>query len=135
MPGKKGERTMRTYQKTQLRKQLGRSRQETQAEALHRATTNVSLTNYPAILLGFAAMGIPMEDILPRENVFTFQAWKALGRYVKKGSHGVRVVSVIVKETKEDSDFETEGEPVAPSYRKLLTGTVVFHISQTEKAN
>jgi hypothetical protein len=126
---------MRTYQKTQLRRQLNRKKEEIQAEALHRATTNQSLTNYPVILQGFAAMGIPMEDIKPRENVFTYQAWRALGRYVKKGSHGVHVAAVIVRETKPDADFETEGEQEAPTYKKILTGTVVFHISQTEKAN
>jgi len=28
---------------------------------------------------GFAAKGIPESEIKPRENVFTFNAWKALG--------------------------------------------------------
>src|SRR6266571_2894190 len=64
-------------------------------EALDRATTGQSLTNYPAIFAGFMAEGIAEVDIKPRENVFTFEAWKALGRSVKKGERGVKVVTFI----------------------------------------
>jgi hypothetical protein len=47
-------------------------------DALDRATQGQALTNYPAIFEGFMAKGIPEADIKPRENVFTFNAWKAL---------------------------------------------------------
>ena len=47
-------------------------------------------TNYNDL---FAAKGIPPESILPRVNVLTFWAWKALGRSVRNGEHGVRVRS------------------------------------------
>ena len=47
------------------------------------------------------AKGIPEADIKPRENVFTFDAWRALGRSVKRGEHGVRVVTFIEGTTKE----------------------------------
>ena len=53
-------------------------------DALDRATTNQSLTNYPAIYEGFMDKGIAEGDIKPRENVFTFNAWKALGRSVSR---------------------------------------------------
>ena len=58
-------------------------------ESLKRAVSGQSFTNFPAIFQGFAAKGIPESEIKPRENVFTFQAWKALGRVVRRGEHGV----------------------------------------------
>lgn len=63
------------------------TRTEIQNEALERARTSQALTNYPAIYQGFMAKGIAEADIKPRENVFTFEAWKALGRSVKRGEH------------------------------------------------
>ena len=100
-----------------------------QAELQHKALTNAvtgeSMANYQAIFEGFAAMGIDPDDVKPRENVFTFNAWKALGRVVKKGQHGVRIVTVIPC-TKKD---EQTGEEVPVKKPKTTT---VFHISQTE---
>jgi hypothetical protein len=60
-----------------------------EAGALDRARNGETMTNYPAIFAGFIEKGIPEYDIKPRENVFTFHAWKALGRSVKRGEHGV----------------------------------------------
>lgn len=90
-------------------------------EALHRAESGTSESNYRAIMQGFALMGIESSEIIPRENVFTFHAWKAKGRSVKKGVHGVRIQTVIETETK---DGERKG-------RKRMF-TTVFHVSQTE---
>jgi hypothetical protein len=97
------------------------------AEALDHARNGQSFTNYPAIFEGFLAKGIPEADIKPRENVFTFAAWKALGRSVKRGEHGVRIVTFIECEGKDDP---VTGDKL-PGYRKPHT-SVVFHISQTE---
>lgn len=94
-------------------------------EALANAQGNSSTANYAAIFSGFAAKGIPEPDILPRENVLTFWAWQAVGRKVKRGEHGVRVVTWIPM-TKKDSDGVAQ-----PIGRKPRT-TTVFHISQTE---
>jgi N-terminal domain of anti-restriction factor ArdC len=99
-------------------------------EALDRATTKQSLSNYPAIFEGFMAKGIAEADIKPRENVFTFNAWKALGRSVKKGEHGVRVVTFITCNGKSDVDQAT-GVETPTTYRRPHT-TTVFHITQTE---
>jgi hypothetical protein len=41
--------------------------------------------NYGAIFQGFMEKGIPESEILPRENVFTYHAWRALGRQVRRG--------------------------------------------------
>lgn len=98
-----------------------------QQEALDRATTSASFANYPAIFEGFLAKGIAEADILPRENVFTFNAWKAKGRSVKRGEHGVRMVTFIEIDGKVDP---VTGEK-AEGYRRPHT-TTVFHISQTE---
>src|SRR5260221_14524652 len=65
----------------------------------------------------------------PRENVFTFHAWKALGRSVKKGEHGVKVVTFIERSANERDP--ATGEEKAVSYRQPHV-TTVFHISQTE---
>src|ERR1700691_5587770 len=78
---------------------------QSRQEALTRAVSGQSLTNCPAIFQGFAAKGIPESEIKPRENVFTFNAWKALGRVVRRGEHGVKVVTFIECKTKEtDND-------------------------------
>jgi len=82
--------------------------QERRAEALTRACTGQTLSNYPAIFQGFMAMGIPESDIKPRENVFTYEAWNALGRHVRKGQHGVKVVTFIATESGKSQEPQTE---------------------------
>src|SRR5713226_939850 len=97
-------------------------------EALTRAVSGQSYSNFPAIFQGFAAKGIPESEIKPRENVFTFDAWKALGRVVRRGEHGVKVVTFIEHSVE---DKETgERKPVRRPWR-----TTVFHVSQTEPLN
>ena len=101
------------------------------SEALNRAKHNTSLTNYPAIFQGFIAMGIDEMEIIPRENVFTFQAWKALGRQVCKGQHGVKVTTYIPMNVKDDTN---KGELPNKSKRVVARRmTTVFHISQTKE--
>jgi hypothetical protein len=102
---------------------------EMQAEALANARSGQSLMNYSAIFEGFMARGIAEADIRPRENVFTFHAWKALGRSVKKGEHGVKVVTFIDCSANERDP--ATGEEKSVGYRRPHT-TTVFHISQTE---
>ena len=110
------------------RKTLHSSKEEARREALARAVSGQSYSNFPAIFQGFAAKGIPESEIKPRENVFTFDAWKALGRVVRRGEHGVSVVTFIEcsKEDKETGEKKT--------FRRLWR-TTVFHVSQTEALN
>jgi antirestriction protein ArdC len=103
------------------------SKADVQREALTRAVTGQTMSNYPAIFQGFNAKGIPESEIRPRENVFTFEAWKALGRYVRKGEHGVKIVTFIESKSKE-IDRDT-GEP---KVIRRPWSTTVFHISQTK---
>lgn len=99
---------------------------EVSQQSLTRAVSGQSVMNYTAIFEGFASRGIPMDQILPRENVFTFWAWKALGRRVKKGEHGVKATTFVpVAGKKTDTGAREAG------FRMPRTVTV-FHISQTE---
>ena len=91
---------------------------EMQQAALSRAANGGLTANYMAIYAGFEAKGI--ADVRPRENVFTFNAWKALGRSVRKGEHGVKCFTYIV--TQKDGEEPT----------KRCVTTVVFHESQTD---
>ena len=100
------------------------------AEALHKATTGQALTNYPAIIRGFMEKGILPDEIKPRVNVFTFHAWKALRRTVRKGEHGVRVLTYI-EGSRKVADAAT-GEEKVEGFKRPWT-TTVFHITQTEE--
>ena len=94
---------------------------EMQAEALARAEQGESFVNYPAIYSGFAAKGIAESEIQPRVNVLTFQAWKAKGRVVRRGEHGVKVITWIPVTDKQTGEI---------TGKRPWTSTV-FHISQT----
>jgi len=99
-------------------------------EALSRAETGQSWSNYPAIMEGFAARGIPTAEILPRVNVFTYRAWQAKGRQVRKGEKGIRVTTY-VKYTKKEK--AADGTTKERSGRAPKSATV-FHITQTDAA-
>ena len=114
--------------------------QEKAPEALARApNTHGSTRNYMVIISGFAAKGIPPAEIKPRENVLTFWAWKALGRRVRKGEHGVKVVTFIeckgkgrkAEQTENVDDQEQKGRPKRSRHSRPWT-TTVFHVSQTD---
>ena len=107
------------------RKTLHSSKEEARQEALARAVSGQSFSNFPAIFQGFGAKGIPESEIRPRENVFTYEAWRALGRQVRKGEHGVKVLTLVecVKEDKETGEKK--------AYRRPWS-TTVFHVSQTD---
>lgn len=91
---------------------------ETPIEALNRIQSKRS-QNDIAVIYQFAACGVPVENIEPRVNVLTFNAWKAKGRRVAKGATGQRVTVWIPVE----KDGEKDG--VRP------TTAVLFHESQT----
>jgi len=101
-------------------------RAELDRAALSRARGGASVFNEAMAVAEFVARGIPEADIRPRENVLTFNAWRALGRYVRKGEHGVKLtVWVPVVE-----DDPRGGEPTVTGKRAV--SAVVFHESQTE---
>ena len=102
----------------------GARRAAQRQEALERVMESDSVANYDAIFDGFAALGIARAEVLPRVNVFTFDAWIAQGRVVKRGQHGVKIRTVI-----ECTKTDPETGEITP-VRKART-TTVFHITQT----
>ena len=105
---------------------------ETAHDALHRAQYGQSGANYVTIFEGFMAKGIPMDDIHPRENVFTFNAWRALGRVVRKGEHGVKILTWVPMTKKvEPGTVGADASGKVPIGRRPKS-TTVFHISQTD---
>jgi antirestriction protein ArdC len=105
-------------------------REEQQAESLQKALVGQSVMNYAAIYEGFMARGIAEADIRPRENVFTYNAWIAAGRQVRKGEHGVKVVTFVDMSESEESASKHPDKPKS-HYRRTWT-TTVFHVSQTD---
>lgn len=98
---------------------------EMQTVALNRAQSSQALTNLPAVYAGFLARGIPESEILPRVNVLTFHAWKALGRSVRKGEHGVSIFTWIER---------ARTDPATGDVKRWRSprSTTVFHVSQTD---
>jgi hypothetical protein len=92
-----------------------------QTEALQRAQSGQSFANYAPIFEGFLRMGIVEAEIRPRENVFTYNAWRALGRQVRKGQHGVKCLTFINTVDKQTGES-----------RRRPWHTTVFHVSQTD---
>ena len=113
------------------------SREQIQHEAVSRAASGQSFANWPAILAGFTAKGIPESDVRPRENVFTYHAWRALGRQVRRGEHGVKVVTFVDTDRKDEGPADAADGTDKPANRRAgrrpWTATV-FHVSQTDPA-
>ena len=97
------------------------------SEALSRATTGQSMSNYPTIYGGFMEKGIPESEIKPRENVFTYNAWRGLGRLVRRGENGVKVLTFIDCQKRDE-----ETGQLKERFRRPFS-TTVFHISQTDE--
>ena len=92
-----------------------------QTAALGRAREGRTCTNDLLIVAAYAAKGI---DAHPRVDVFTFNAWKALNRHVRRSEHGVHVATYARREeVKPDGTTEEHSFPVS---------AVVFHVTQTD---
>lgn len=68
---------------------------ETPQESLARIQSMGFGKNDALVIMGFSERGIPAEQIDPRHNVLTFNAWKAKGRVVAKGAISVRAITWI----------------------------------------
>lgn len=108
------------------RRRTPEERRAMELEALSRARSG-SMSNFVPVIAEFSARGIPEAEILPKENVFTFHAWRALGRTVRKGERGVKITTWIPLPDKVD---EETGE-TKPGGNQPTTA-VVFHVSQTK---
>lgn len=96
-------------------------------QALNNARADRSFINYPAIIEGFISKGIAAEEITPRENVFTYNAWLALGRQVRKGQRGVKILTMVAAKGKQSES----GEGTSKTFKFPKTVSV-FHITQTD---
>ena len=112
------------------RRRTPQERAAIEQEALGRARNGENWSNWPAIIEGFTARGIPESDIRPRENVLTYHAWRALGRQVRRGEHGVRVLTYVPM-TARETDPDTGEERDVQLGRRPKTA-VVFHVTQTD---
>ena len=72
-------------------------------------------------------------------HVAGFQTWKKLGRFVKRGEHGIAILVPILLRSKaqaevraEDAALKSSQEPVAPTSRIGFKVGYVFDVSQTE---
>ena len=98
--------------------------QETETEALNRIQAGFS-QNDMVVINAFAAAGVPESEIIPRENVLTFRAWKAKDRRVAKGATSIRVQVWIPTGEKDENGKE-----------KMIPRTAcLFHVSQTVPAD
>ncbi|MFL5343014.1 MAG: ArdC-like ssDNA-binding domain-containing protein [Gemmataceae bacterium] len=113
---------------------MRQTREQVQQEALARAAGGQSLGNWPAIIAGFLAKGIPEADIRPRENVFTYHAWRALGRQVRRGEHGVKVVTFVTVGDAEPAPAHATAASAEkrPTRGRRPWAATVFHVSQTD---
>lgn len=100
---------------------------EMQQAALARARSTTSLGNWMTVINGFIEKGIAKEDITPGGNVLTYNAWQALGRQVRKGEHGVQVMTWIPVTKKAEAAGEDDS-----TFRRPKSATV-FHESQTDQ--
>lgn len=99
------------------RRRTPEERAALEARAYDRAAHGQSTANYERIIEGFVERGIPEDEIQPRENIFTYHAWRKLGRQVKRGEKGLKVISY----TRDEKTDE------------LIPVTAhVFHVSQTK---
>jgi len=115
--------TTKTSTRTRYRRQrLPRAQREAlQMAALERAQNGRVCANDLLIIAAYAARGI---DAHPRLDVFTFAAWKALHRHVRRNEHGVHIASYVRREeVKPDGSTEEHSFP---------TSAVVFHVTQTD---
>jgi hypothetical protein len=110
------------------------TKEQIQSSALTRAKFNTSMANFMPIIAGFIEKGISPDDIKPRENVFTFEAWRALGRTVKRGEHGVKIHTFVPMEVKDrgQADNAAAGDLNKAKVISRPRTTTVFHISQTK---
>lgn len=81
-----------------------------------KAQRGMSIHNDTLVITAFQERGI---EATPRVDVFTFNAWLAKGRVVRKGQKGVKIVTFFEK----------------PDGTKVSRSVTVFHVSQTDLAD
>lgn len=101
------------------------------AAALNRAENGNSLANFGLIFEGFMAMDIPEDQIRPRENVFTWGAWKAKGRQPRRDERA-NYVTVNTWRPVFGDVTQRDGSTKKGKTGMVPTTARVYHESQTE---
>ena len=111
-----------SYRRNGRRRLSPAERAAADRQALDRAREGFSPANEAIVRAAFAGRGI--ADAQPRVNCLTYRAWRAAGRQVRRGEHGVRITTY-APITEPDTDKVIGRRPVS---------AVVFHVSQTDPA-
>src|SRR5262245_29914610 len=91
-------------------------------EALERAEMGFSKNDQ---IVYDAFTGAGYTNVQPRVTVLTFDAWRAKGRTVLRGQHGLKVAVYVTRKT---GNLDEHGNPETVT---LLGSARLFHISQT----
>ena len=113
-----------------------RKTSEDPAAALQRIQTGQFGGNDVLVIEAFADAGIPPEEVDPRNNVLTFNAWEALNRRVAKGAISVRVtvwMPIDGKGKAGEGEKQDDGKPAPRGMRPRSAR--LFHEWQTVPAN
>jgi hypothetical protein len=119
--------------KIEQAKEIASKAIEQLSQALEKGQTE-SLRNYLAAIGRFHRYSLGNAMLIAFQkptatHVAGFQAWRAFGRFVKKGEHGILVLAPIVREkTQGTQDVETDETSSPVGYRAAY----VFDISQTD---
>jgi hypothetical protein len=106
---------------------------ESPQEALARIQSMQFGRNDLLVITAFSEAGIPPEQVDPRHNVLTFNAWKALGRRVAKGAKSIGVtVWIPINGKKDEPQAETDDDGEAKKKQGMRPKlTRLFHEWQT----
>lgn len=113
------------------------ARREREAQALESGTRFQPKGNDVLVIAEFTRRGIPLSEIEtfgPRQNVRTYNAWRALGRQVRKGERGV-AVTVFGQAEDSPTDDSPGGSVSKRKPRRFAVRAYVFHVSQTDPAS
>lgn len=101
--------------------------------ALLRATNGKSPQNDALVIAEFSRRGIPVAEIVPRQNVLTRTAWLAFSRVVRPGEVGVSLSSLkrwmVKRKVRDPATGDVQEVEVE---RKRYATAVVYHVSQTD---
>ena len=90
-----------------------------------------SVANAAAVAASIAARGCQCR---PYEDVFTFARWRAQGRVVRRGEHGLRLVTYVTVLERVDQNGETaDGANDQPRGYRMPRPTFVFCRCQTDE--
>jgi len=94
---------------------------QTSLEALNRAQSGLPCANDAAVIMAAEQAGI--LDAIPRDNVLTFNGWRAKGRTVRKGQRALIKIPV----------WGDQKDKATGNIKKRLFTSALFHISQTDR--